>query len=198
MNEELKQTIERVKQQNAHVLPITNMVQHVPSDIQRLIDAAEQVEAFKHDSDGALKMLGKEIVERTLLHRRLDAVAVEAAKAHVRVGELELALGLIEADNRDLEDAHRRIAELEAQLTIVSGLNEWHDLPELPPHVGAYLGFWKEDGAWVVEYWPSGMQDAQGKQGNWLTTPDGSIRPAPIAWRHLPAVPEKYTQQCEI
>ena len=94
-------------------------------------------------------------------------------------------------------EAKRRAETAEAQLAIVSGLNEWHDLPDLPSHVGHYLAFWKEDGAWVAQYWPSGIEDESGNKGNWLTTPDGSIRPAPIAWRHLPSVPEKYAKQAE-
>lgn len=122
-------------------------------------------------------------------------LADEIHAAHVQQAERAARTEQAEAER---DAAIKRAEAAEAQLAIVSGLNEWHDLPELPPHVGAYLGFWKEDGAWVVEYWPSGMQDAQGKQGNWFTTPDGSIRPAPIAWRHLPAVPEKYAQQCDI
>lgn len=98
MDEGLKQTIERVKKQNTHVLPITNMVQHVPSDIQRLIVVAEQIDAFERERDGAMTLLGKQVMDYTLMKQRLDAVAVEAAKAHVRIHELETQLaGLLPA-----------------------------------------------------------------------------------------------------
>jgi len=52
VEEGLRQTIERVKQQNAHVLPITNMVKHVQSDIQRLLIAAERLDAVERERDG--------------------------------------------------------------------------------------------------------------------------------------------------
>lgn len=104
---------------------------------------------------------------------------------------------LIERLVRERDEWKRRAEATEAQLAIVSGLNEWHDLPELPLLVGHYLAFWREDGAWVAQYWPSGIEDENGNKGNWLTTPDGSIRPNPVAWRHLPSVPEKYAKQGE-
>ena len=92
MDDGLRQTIERVRQQNAHVLPVTNMVQHVPSDIQRLIAAAERVEAAEYERERAMARLGEEVLECTLIHQRLDAVAVDAMTARIRVGELEAQL----------------------------------------------------------------------------------------------------------
>jgi hypothetical protein len=52
---------------------------------------------------------------------RADMDRLRAGNAELRaaLAAAELSLQLIAADNRDLEDAHRRIAELEAKLAAV-------------------------------------------------------------------------------
>jgi hypothetical protein len=163
-----------------------------------------------------------DVNEWVRLVKRLEAAEADAATsdwyakrafaAEARVKELEEQLaGMLPAAQplvtsieflplamaNPLAEMTKRAEAAEAQLAIVSGLSEWHDLPELPTHVGHYLAFWAEDGAWIAQYWPSGIEDEKGNRGHWLTTPDGSIRPNPVAWRHLPSVPDRYVVQAE-
>ena len=128
------------------------------------------------------------------LNRIADELVVERDSYREKFRTMEREAELLRSQ---LIAMQLRAEAAEAQLAIVSGLSEWHDLPELPTHVGHYLAFWAEDGAWIAQYWPSGIEDEKGNRGHWLTTPDGSIRPNPVAWRHLPSVPDRYVVQAE-
>lgn len=67
--------------------------------------------------------------------------------------------------------------------------DEWHEPPDLPPSRGLYVGFWYEDGAWIVEY---KLASSRGQSTDWYTATDKRHRPPPVAWHYLPAVPQKY------
>lgn len=86
----------------------------------------------------------------------------------------------------------RRAEKAEKLLVAREQADEWKEQPESPPGPGLYLAFWVEDGAWVTEFWTSGFQGEQGERWHWRTVADDSLRPAPIAWRHLPPVPQRY------
>lgn len=90
------------------------------------------------------------------------------------------------------------IAALQEKIDKITAAAKWHEAPEMPPGPGIYMAVWADDGAWAAQYFPLGISDDEGNvTGTWLT-PDGSIRTAPIAWRYLPAVPDKYVAQIRL
>ncbi len=118
MDEGLRQTIERVKRQNTHVLPITNMVQHVPSDIQRLIVAAKRAEVAEVMISELRRYVS--IVDWAEAEQRAqwrdmaqDAKHLRAEMAEKRIdGWLEV----LAAERQRAEAAEARVKELEAQI----------------------------------------------------------------------------------
>lgn len=87
---------------------------------------------------------------------------------------------------------------LQEKIDQITALAKWHESPEMPPGPGIYIAVWTEDGAWAAQYFPLGLSNEDGDiEGTWLT-PDGSIRTAPIAWRYLPAIPDKYLTQIRL
>lgn len=87
----------------------------------------------------------------------------------------------------------RRAETAERLLAAREQTDEWKEQPESPPGPGHYIAFWAEDGAWIAEFWPHGLAALSGDRWQWRTVADDSLRPAPIAWRHLPPVPQRYT-----
>ena len=63
-----------------------------------LSDERQRAEAAEQERDGAITLLGKQVMENTFIHQRLDAVAVDAAKERVRVAELESQLAAVTAE----------------------------------------------------------------------------------------------------
>lgn len=93
---------------------------------------------------------------------------------------------------------------LQEKIDKVQAAAKWHEAPEMPKGPGQYIAVWPEDGVWAASYWPGGVsrmgEDEAGEWtslGNWVT-PDGSVRTDPIAWRYLPAVPDKYLAQMRL
>jgi len=58
----------------------------------QVVAQQQRAEAAERERDRAMVRLGEEVLESTQIHQRLDAVAVDAMTARIRVGELEAQL----------------------------------------------------------------------------------------------------------